>query len=1164
MPQHILTKYIFNYKKPSLSCVLGFVFVFMCVNNNIYGQIYSNKRMVQFAASDSVVLDSMGIIPGTFVLYNSNGDTVSSDLYIVNYSKSVLKFTNVDKVGELYTAFYRVFSYKLSGVYQPIKPVYDTITGTIRYDGLDVFNIPPSPYDEENRIVVTGNISRGITAGNGQNAVMNSNMNLQLTGNIDDNIKIEAYLSDKNVPIQPDGYSQQINRFDQIYIRLYDTARYLQMGDVDINGSNSYFLKFNRKLLGGDFAGTVYSSNETEVYTHAGAAIAKGTFRRLEFKGIEGVQGPYRLTGANNEQYITVLAGSEKVFVDGQLLSRGENAHYVIDYNTAEVTFMPSFLITKDSRIIIEYEYSNRKYNKFLLYGQTGLKHKKTKLNIQYFSEGDSKNQPVEQSLPDYHKIILSESGDNTMNAVVPGFDSIGYEQNRVMYAIKDTIIGSEYYDTVLYVSTNASAAVYSAEFAFVGQGNGNYIRSVSNINGRAYEWVAPLNGVLQGNYEPVRILTAPKRLQVFVFNTEQQIGALSKVQTEVALSNNNLNTFSDKDSYDDVGFAINAGAEHTFDFLSKKLKVYGKYDFIQKYFATPERFREAEFNRNWNIDEEIKSNQHMAEAGVVFFQNKNELASFIVQRLINDSYFNGLRINSNVNIGNEKNSVNASSSYLVSDDIYKSTIFYRHNTGYVRTFPVFKTGVEHNMEYNKIKAITNDTLLASSEGKSSLNLFITNNDHSKVDYKFKYANIVGLYPRATELEHLTTAHEYSTEFGIGNGATHRLNATATYRELIINDSALLQSIKNRNSFVGRFEHNIKIWQQTISLSTFYELGSGMEAEKEYYYIEVPMGQGVYVWVDYNGNNSAELNEFEQAKFVNEANYIRVYTQGTDYIQTFMLKFNETLRLDFSKVWYGSSGIKGFMSRFSNSTSYRMNQKQTSNNIERRLNPFGGNIYDSTLITQSLGWRNNLSFNRRGTVWGFDYIYQTNENKSLLLNGFEQSLRYKHELHLRWNIIETLTLQPLLYWGKKNYESEYFKTKNYSIAESFGESMLQWQPNTKFRLSMTYSYLEKKNSLGGEFSIIQSAGPELKINAPGKGTVTAGFLAIHTLFTGVKNSQVRYEMLDGYMPGVNYRWNANVSHNLNEFLRLTFIYNGRAGSGMEAIHTGQLSIVAFF
>ena len=106
MPQHILTKYIFNYKKPSLSCVLGFVFVFMCVNNNIYGQIYSNKRMVQFAASDSVVLDSMGIIPGTFVLYNSNGDTVSSDLYIVNYSKSVLKFTNVDKVGELYTASY--------------------------------------------------------------------------------------------------------------------------------------------------------------------------------------------------------------------------------------------------------------------------------------------------------------------------------------------------------------------------------------------------------------------------------------------------------------------------------------------------------------------------------------------------------------------------------------------------------------------------------------------------------------------------------------------------------------------------------------------------------------------------------------------------------------------------------------------------------------------------------------------------------------------------------------------------------------------------------------------------------------------------------------------------------------------------------------------------
>jgi hypothetical protein len=1129
---------------------------------------YSNQRTKKIGTSLSQRIDSFSIVPQTFFIKGFD-----TSYYTLDEVDAFLKWKKPPSSDSV-EIMYRVLPYRLNAVAK--RFTYDSV--------MNNFIAQPSVFNRNNRLQsanslfdfgtmnYNGSFGRALSFGNNQDVVVNSQFNLQLNGLLGDSIQVAAAITDNNIPIQPDGTTQQLNEFDRVWLQFKKHGWEVNLGDIDLRQNQLYFLNFYKRLQGISYANESKVSKNTTNKLLVSGAIAKGKFTRNVFQGQEGNQGPYRLQGANREFFFIVLAGTERVFIDGQLMQRGEDQDYVINYNTAEIAFTPRRMITKDSRIQVEFEYSDRNFLNSLLYASNEVNiNKKLKINVAAYSNTDAKNSPINQPLDSKQRQFLNNIGDSVQNAFYPAASLDTFSVSQILYAKKDTLFNGVS-DTIYVYSTNKDSAKYNLGFIEVGYKRGNYVADFNGANGKVYRWVQPVNGERQGNFEPATYLITPKKQQLVSVGATYDVNAKTRVSTEMAVSNYDVNTFSTKQKGDDKGFA----GKFTFNRLMqlrtkgklKQLNTAAGYEFVERTFRPLERLRSVEFYRDWGLELQPQlADEHLPYANIALTDSANNSIRYQTSAYIRGDAYKGFRqlLTQDQKIkGWQFKNVFSLTNF---NSLQSKGYFLRPTIDISKVLPLLRNytiGASYAVERNEIHDKRTDSISPLSFAFNTISAFIKSDQSKDNHWGITYFTRTDKLPYRKNLEQADRSHNVTLNTELLANNHHQVRLNVTYRQLqVINKS--LSNLQPENTLLGRAEYAINEFKGFVTGNVLYEVGAGQEQRRDYSYIEVPAGRGEYAWNDYNNDGIPQINEFEIALFPDQAKFIRVFTPTNQYVKANYTQFNYSVTLNPKTISNSFKNKKfgNFLGRFNLQSSLQTGKKELAQgNI--MFNPFKGSINDTSLITLNNIFANTLSYNRFSTNWGVDVSNAINNNKALLTYGFESRQLKEWTLRSRWNFAREYTFEIIQKAGSNSLFTPKFANRNYDFTTVNTEPRFTYTKGTNYRLLTSYGFTKKQNKViyGGERSVSNSLNMEGKYNAVNNTSLTGKFTFTNITYTGTPNTTISYIMLDALLPGKNFLWNLDLTKRLGKNLELSFEYEGRKPAETRTIHIGRASLRA--
>ena len=1119
-------------------------------------------RIKSLAVKDSIKLDSVSINPSSFFVTSLMNKRISPSSYIVDFQNASLKFVR-PIIHDSIRVNYLSYPTFMTRTYQEVDDS-QIVNRTGNLQKLYKLSMPSETYSVSpfDGLISSGSLSRGITVGNNQNSVLNSELDLQISGKLNNKVTLRASIQDSNIPLQESGYSQRLDEFDQVFIELFSDKWKIRAGDIDLKNTESYYAAFSKRVQG--LSLTTISKNElSEHTTFASGALVRGQFTTSQFVAQEGNQGPYKLIGSKNELYTLVVSGSETVFVNGVPISRGATEDYIIDYNSGEIIFNSTYPITSEMRITVDYQSSARNYSRFIGYAGSQFKNKKWTFGASFYNESDLKNQPLQQSIGSDQLAILSTAGDDQALMNSPSASLVPYNENRILYK-KTQVNGLEFFE----FSNNEDNDLYIVNFTKVGSQKGDYVIASSNAISNIYEYSPPIDGVKQGDYEPIVRLAAPVKLQLTVLNGSYAPNENTSIGFELAASNNDLNLYSSLDDQDNTGVATQFSIAHQFLKSSQKwkLNLATDIDYIQKNFRNLEGMYNPEFNRDWNL-EQPTNYQLVTDLGdQVFIKTSVQLLhpelgqfNYHLQRLSYNENYDGSRHMFLAKLKLNRFHLFLNSSILNTEGVSTNSKFYRLNTKLNYSYSKGWAGVGLSSENNEKKQLLSNVLDPDSQKFRSYEFFNGIGDSTKVFAKIGYIHRVNDSLQDNRLVRVNTSNTYYLDSKWIQTKKTLLSLYANYRNFKSNNSSS-QSQKSINS---RLQYSQKIANNLINLNTVYETNAGRLPQQDFTYVEVEPGQGSYVWFDYNDNGIQELEEFEVAQFQDQAIFVRILLPNQVYIRTHQNKLSQSITINPTK-WVNSINLtKKLLSHFYNQTTYLIDKKDKNNSKFIRLNPFQSNFEDQLALQSN--FRNQLFFNRGKQDYTISYSYIDSKARNVLSFGYIKLESISHQINITHKIKDQWLFNLQTNFDDIKSKSENFSSKNYQLNQSLINPKLSYLLDDNKRFDVFYQYQKKNNLIGDSEQLIQyKCGTSFSLTQSEKTAVALELNYFSNKFEGNSNTPVAYQMMEGLQVGTNFTWSIIAQKKLTKYLDLNLNYFGRKSESSHTIHTGTVQLKAYF
>ena len=1011
----------------------------------------------------------------------------------------------------------------------------------------------------------SGSIVRGFTVGSNRDLTLNSGLRMQLSGKIASDIEVTAALTDENTPIQPEGTTQTLQEFDKVFVEIRSTDVAATLGDFNLDLGGTEFAGISRKLQG-----AMGTANFRTDPVNGGAVIAgaltRGKYNTLQFNGLEGVQGPYLLTGKYGEREIIVIAGTEHVYVNGEAQTRGETNDYTIDYSTGEVTFTTRRLITAASRITIDYQYTDRQYSRSLFAAQTSSNflNNSAKLTLTFLREADDQDNPIDFSIDDSSRQVLAAAGADRNKAVRGGVTAV---DSNGTYILVDTVLSTGSAVQFYRYAPGDPNAKYVVTFSDVGPGKGDYVRPQVGV----FVW----NGPGGGNYLPIRLLPLPQLQQVADAAVELAPAKDMKLIAEYAGSQLSANRFSSVPGTVENGFAYKlAGAYSPRNVRLGGVDVGGfdllvRQRFVNSLFTPIDRTNDIEFNRKWGIDTLSQSNEEIREASLNYLP-----ASFLT---IGTGY-------GHINRGDDLRSTRNDASVALKgpglptldyylEDVRSREALLDNASSWLRQrgavqYSIWNLtpGFRYEGEKREISSLSLSALQPGSLKYDDFGPSLAVNGLGKLSFsgqltwRIDDAFAGGAIVRQAK----SFTQTYAGKLAEWNNFSSTLDVTLRKKTF----SAEFKQTGNNDiqTVLIRSQSRYTPLQRGVETDLFYQVATERSSKLQRVFVRVTKGSGNYTYLgDLNHNGIADDNEFVPTRF--DGDYIAV-SVPSDLLYP-IIDLNSSVRVHIVPARFiqrPSGLVEDVLSVMSGETYARVEEKSTEPDLKQiYLLHFSKFRRDSTTITGTSTVSQDLYFFEGRPTFSARLRYSESKGLNNFSSSIERNYGRERSIRLRWQLVPEISNQ-LDYANKiDRLGSNEPSNRVRDILTNDLTYDLSYRPeqNLEWGFKMELARSTDRFQLPALDANLNTQSVRIVYAFQGFGQVRVD-LSREEIILSSEEQTFPYELTGGRVAGKTWLWHATLDYRVTQFIQASAGYDGRSEGGRTPVHTARAEVRAFF